>query len=357
MGDATHTDKCGVVDATLTPSRNDSANTSSPVVWVLADDRAGNRAQCLGVAERLGIEYTTKEIRFNALVRLPNALRGSTLFGITHKSAKMLHAPWPDVVIAAGRRTAPVARWIKRKSPQTKLVQLMWPDAGIADFDCIVLPAHDRDHKDTPQILRVLGAPHRITPQVLETAANTWRPKLAHLPSAARIAVLAGGSTKHGRFDDADFQQLGILVKKLSTNVNGSVLLTTSRRTGETGEKILLKHLENIPHHNHSWQLSKGEENPYPGYLALADAIVVTADSIAMCSEACATHKPVFIYQPASLSGKHQRFVDTLIGSGYAYPLNEDFVSEIRPLLKKTPLDSATTVANHIKNLLTFHQS
>lgn len=328
-----------------------SSDAAPPIIWVLADDRAGNRAQCLGVADRLGLDYLTKEIRFSWLVKLPNALRGASLRGITRKSANALRKPWPDVVIAAGRRTAPVARWIKRKSPKTKLVQLMWPDAGMADFDCIVLPSHDRDHKDTKQVIRVLGAPHRVTLQTLQKAAEQWHPVFTHLPTP-RIALLVGGSTKHGRFEDADFSRLATLASALASNVQGAVLLTTSRRTGETGENILMQHLGDIPHHNHSWLHSKGAENPYLGYLALADAIIVTADSIAMCSEACATHKPVFIYQPTALSAKHQRFVSTLIASGYAYPLDENFVSEIHPPLKPVPLDSAATVAKHIYQLL-----
>jgi mitochondrial fission protein ELM1 len=324
---------------------------NAPLVWVLADDRAGNRAQCLGVADRLSDSYLTKEIRFNALVRLPNALRGASRIGITKKSAQLLKKPWPDVVIAAGRRTAPVARWVKRQSPKTKLVQLMWPDAGAHEFDCVVLPSHDREHKDAPQVLRVLGAPHRITPDALKTASDTWQAEFAHLPSP-RIAVLAGGSSKHGSFSTTDFTHLGKLIKTFADNVHGSVMLTTSRRTGEMGEHALLKNLEDVPHHLHSWKQSKGSKNPYSGYLALADAIIVTADSIAMCSEACATHKPVYIYQPSTLAPKHQRFINTLIATGYAYPLDETFATELRKPMKKEPLDSAATVANHIRTLL-----
>lgn len=320
-----------------------------PLIWVLADDRAGNRAQCLGVADRLGMEYVTREIRYTALGALPNALRGRSLLGVTAETRKSLKAPWPDVVIAAGRRTAPVARWIKRQSHHTKLVQLMWPDCATADFDCIVLPSHDREHADTSQILRVLGAPHRVTPAVLDAAAAKWRDRLEHLPPGARIAVLVGGSTKHGAFEAADFHRLGALTVTLATSVRGTLMLTTSRRTGREGEKILLEHINNIPHHHHSWA-HQGAENPYLGYLALADAIIVTADSISMCSEACATHKPVFIYQPVSLSPKHARFVDTLIATGYAYPLEEGFVQELRSPLKHAPLDSAATVAEHIRS-------
>jgi hypothetical protein len=37
-------------------------------------------------------------------------------------------------------------------------------------------------------------------------------------------------------------------------------------------------------------------ENPYFGYLALAASVIVTGDSIAMLSDACATRKPVHIF-------------------------------------------------------------
>ena len=42
-------------------------------------------------------------------------------------------------------------------------------------------------------------------------------------------------------------------------------------------------------------------DNPYYGLLALADAIVVTEDSVSMVSEACATSAPVLL---ASLPGR-----------------------------------------------------
>lgn len=327
---------------------SDAARETQPIVWVLADDRAGNRAQCLGVADRLGFPFITKEIGYTALVKLPNALRGASLLGLSGKSKKALSAPWPDVVISAGRRSAPIARWIKKRSPRSKLVQLMWPDSGIADFDCIVLPSHDKDHADTPQILRVLGAPHRIQESLLESIRPKWQEKLAHIGTQTRIALLVGGSTKHGAFEKADFHRLGALTATLARSTESGVMITTSRRTGDAGESTLMEHLKPLPHHLHSWK-DKQAENPYLGYLALADAIVVTADSIAMCSEACATHKPVFIYQPNGLSAKHQRFVNTLIATGYAYPLEEDFVQEMRKPLKHNPLDSAETVAEHIR--------
>lgn len=318
-----------------------------PRIWVLADDRAGNRAQCLGVAERLGLPFDVKEIRYNAWVKLPNALRGASLIGVDRNSKAGLKSPWPDIIIAAGRRTAPIARYIKQHNPKAYLTQLMWPDAAQKDFDCIVLPSHDREHSNTPNVLRVLGAPHRITLATLEAAHRKWQPVFASLPSP-RIAVLVGGSSKHGTFSTQDFGELGRLTAKLAASVNAGLLITTSRRTGKQGEEALMNPLSTIPVHVHSWQNPQGD-NPYHGYLALADVIIVTGDSVAMCSEACASGKPVLIYVPDNLSAKHARFIDSLIAAGYAYPFSEEFTDALPHRLKDGILDSAMTVAQHIR--------
>lgn len=320
-----------------------------PTIWVLADDRAGNRAQVFGVAEKLGLPFDIKEIRYSTLGSLPNALRGVSLRGLTDQSQKRIQAPWPALVITAGRRCAPVARYIKKQSPKTRLVQLMWPDGGADAFDCIALPTHDREHKDAQNAVRTLGAPHRISPHLLMAARMKWKSEWDHLPEP-RIAVLLGGSSKHGTFKPADFTRLGKMARDAAQAQGGSLLITTSRRTGDEGETAFLKAIGDTPHFLHSWKSkTKPEDNPYMGFLALADAVLATADSIAMCSEACATGKPVYLYQPDDLSGKHQRFANTLIATGYAFPAEAGGIDPTRRPMKKEPLDSAQTIANHIR--------
>ncbi len=41
---------------------------SDKTIWVLADDRAGNNSQSLGVAEALGCETEVKKIRYTPWV-------------------------------------------------------------------------------------------------------------------------------------------------------------------------------------------------------------------------------------------------------------------------------------------------
>ena len=87
-----------------------------PLIWALLDDRAGNRSQCLGVADALGLAYTVKEVRYSLFAGLPNGFLGASLIGLSPDSRLEFQPPWPDVVIAAGRRAAPVARAIRKLS-------------------------------------------------------------------------------------------------------------------------------------------------------------------------------------------------------------------------------------------------
>lgn len=294
---------------------------NTPLIWVLADDRAGNINQALGVAEALALPFKRVDIRYTPLARLPNVIRGAGLMGVDSASRAGLVAPWPDLVIAAGRRTAPVARWIKRQSRgQTRLCQIMRPDSGEKDFDLIAVPAHDR-MVPRENVLEIPGAPHRITETRLLLEADRWRPRFKGLPGPL-YGVIIGGSTKKTTFTRAMADDLVSQVIDAARGAGASLLVTTSRRTGQENEKLIAGRLEDsgLPCHLHDW-MSK-DENPYFGYLGLADVLIVTGDSVSMCCEAAAAPGGVYIYAPEGLAGpRHQRLHQALYDGQYARPL------------------------------------
>lgn len=319
-----------------------------PSVWVLADDRAGNVSQAQGVAEALGWPFQVKHIPYTATAGLPNILRGRSLIGVERSARAGLAPPWPDVVIAAGRRTAPVARWIKARSGGVAyLCQIMWPGAaGIDDFDLIAVPTHDDLPGIRPNVLRITGAPHRVTDGRLAVERAKWSDRLGSLRSP-RIALIVGGSTKNRTFTPAMARELGRLAAGVAERSGGSLLITTSRRTGAEATQALMAAVPNASE-AFLWGTTAGE-NPYFAYLAMADAVIVTGDSVSMVSEACATTVPVYIYGPEGLvAPKHARLHRHLYGLGMAEPLGETFSRWSHP-----PLNAANDIAGLIRLSLT----
>ncbi len=351
-----------------------------PIIWLLIDDRPGNATQVRGVAEalasKLGVPFegetstiVEKKIEYTSFAKLPNVVRGSTLIGVTKETVGRIAGnaknPWPDVVIAAGRRTGPVARWIKKASRargfQTKIAQIMNPGkVGAAEFDLIAIPKHDceqplHNHKDpsgqkvdAPNVMRMMGAPHRFSQARLAAENEYWSGIMTALPHPY-IALFVGGATKSKPFPPKLAADLGARVNAMARELGGSVLLTTSRRTGAEAEAALRAAITE-PHYLYVWsqQGISGAPNPYAGYLALADVLVVTGDSVSMCSEACANPGPVYIYAPPGMvTKKHARLHHDLYASGYARAFDGNYDS-----WRHEPLNAAGDVAARIADLL-----
>jgi mitochondrial fission protein ELM1 len=314
-----------------------------PRVWVLADERPGNANQALGVAEALGWPFEVRELRFGRLARLPNLILGHSLAGLTENSRAGLAPPWPDVVIAAGRRSAPVARWLKERHPQAFLVQLMWPGSA-KGFDLIAVPEHDRA-RAAPNLIRTLGAPHRITAARLAEAGAAFAPLHADLPRPW-IACLIGGSSRHGGFAPDDAARLAHDAIALAEARGGSLLVVTSRRTGAACEQEVADGLAGSPHVLHRW--SRSGDNPYLGVLGSADAILVTADSASMCTEACASGRPVLLWRAGMrVPGKLERLHRRLEEDGHLQPIGAPWPGRMPPALRP-----AETVARAIRERL-----
>jgi mitochondrial fission protein ELM1 len=252
-------------------------------------------------------------------------------------------------VIAAGRRTAPVARKIGRLAGRRCfLAQIMHPGTGAGDFGLIAQPRHD-SRTGGGNIFPMTGAPHQLTAVRLAKEAKRWNGRFDDLPRPW-IAVIVGGTTRRRRFTGAMARDLGAAASKMAVSAGGSLLVTTSRRTGDATESLLSA--IDAPNRVYRWGQGEGEggegENPYLGYLALADAVVVSGDSASMCSEACAGRAPVYIFAPPALTApKHARLHADLYEQGYARPMTGTLEDWTHP-----PLNPATEVAAAIRERL-----
>ena len=290
-------------------------------IWILTDNRIGSRHQAEGIAHYLNkdeFNIISKNLNYTKLAGLPNFIRGRTLIGLDNSSKQLITSPYPDIVLSSTRRTAPIARYIKKHSPHAKLVQLIHiGKTGLKEFDKVFVPEHDMYKQKSPNIIYTIGAPHFITKEKLDLAKATWQQQFSNLPRPI-TALIIGGAIKKHPFSLENAPRLAKLVKDYKLQTGGSLLITTSRRTGKPAEQEIMKNLSSIPNYNYLWGASG--DNPYLGYLAIADDIIVTGDSVSMCSEASSTQKPVRIFTGSNwLTQKHLRFVNSLYNKQY-YP-------------------------------------
>ncbi|MBE9605208.1 mitochondrial fission ELM1 family protein [Acetobacteraceae bacterium H6797] len=310
-------------------------------VLVLADPRAGTAAQALGIAERLGVPFEVLPLEWGAGARIP--WPWPSLLGLTPAArARVRAAGKPDLVIAAGRRAAPVARWFGRRG--ARLVQAMRPGFGASAFDLLVLPRHD-EAGEGQNVITILGATHRLSPARLAKGREAWAAELGALPGP-RIAMLVGGAVKGEPMSEAAIRAMaeGAIALAGQGDGPGSIMATTSRRTGEAATKLLADALAAAPLGGYRlFRWGDAGPNPYDGFLAWADAIVVTGESVSMLSEAVAAGVPVFI-APAGGGRRHARLVQGLIEAGRARMLGS---AEGLPA-PLPPLDESGRVATQI---------
>ncbi|MDI3308452.1 MAG: mitochondrial fission ELM1 family protein [Acetobacteraceae bacterium] len=302
-----------------------------PSVWVLADPRTGTAAQALGIAERLDVPFRTVPLEWGALGRV--RWLWPTLAGLSPAARAAFRPPWPRLAISAGRRSAPVALWLGRRGVRT--VHCMLPGFGAGGFDLLVLGRHDAP-PERPDVLPILGATHRLSPARLAAAREEWA-ALVELPSP-RVALLVGGKVRAEGMEPALAAALGRHVAGFA----GSVLATTSRRTGAPAAAALAATLHAVPHRLFRW--GDAGPNPYHGFLAWADAVVVTGDSVSMLSEALATPGPVFIADPGGLSPRQRALHESLYAAGQARPL-----ARAPEPFARSPLDETGRVAAEIR--------
>lgn len=268
--------------------------TEAPRVWVLVDDRPGNRTQSIGLADALGWPYEVKTLHCGPLSGLHNRLLGASRLGISAKRSAALAAPWPDLIIAAGRRTAPVAQWIRARAEGRPRIVTLGRKAGddAAAVDLAVVPSYARLFPH-PKRLEI-GAPlHRLNSGQLEASQLRWQDPLGGRP-APRIAVLVGGSSGQYRIDPPTARQLAQDVCQMARERGGSVMATTSRRLSPAASHAFQEALDEDAW-LHLWR-PEAADNPYLGFLALADIFVITADSESMLAEATSLGRPVYVY-------------------------------------------------------------
>ncbi|MGE0626467.1 MAG: mitochondrial fission ELM1 family protein [Hyphomicrobiaceae bacterium] len=308
--------------------------------WLITDGKAGMVVQARGVADALGLAYETKLVNPKGIWKAVapwGPVAPKEQFG---RAGSAFAPPWPAVAIATGRASIPYMRALhKRAGLQTYCIILQDPKTGADAADLIWVPEHDR--RRGGNVITTLTSPHSFTAERLAALRADPPAAITALP-APRICVVLGGKNGIYRFTEADDDRLQAALAALG-RLGASFMITPSRRTHQRLIRAAEAGTRGSP--RILWDMTG--DNPYPDFLANADYLVVTADSVNMTGEACATGKPVWVFQPSGGSPKFRRFHEALRAYGATRPLPDEPKSLER--WDYRPLDAAGQIAREVE--------
>jgi uncharacterized protein len=272
-------------------ARMSNTRARTPNVWILRGPKAGDYAQLQLLARALDVPAVTKQLVFRSWELLLHAYPTPTLAALDRGRSDPLEAPWPDLVLTAGRRNELVALWIRAASGnRSRIVHVGRPWANPRRFDLVV---SNRQY--------LVGATDNVIVNDLPlidlnestrgAERATWGAKWAHLPRPWTV-VLVGGDSGPLVFTPEWARELAHRVNAHRARNGGSVLLTTSARTPTRSADALIQALDA----GYVFRWPSSEPSPFRGLLACGDEFVVTGDSMSMLAEATVTGKPVFLF-------------------------------------------------------------
>lgn len=241
----------------------------------------------------------------------------------------------PEMVVGVGQAVRPYLVQVKRHLPHCFAVHILDPYKDYDALDLVVIPAHE-PHTPRENIITTTALLTQVNSSMLvdvmeEVQAGAYpQLPLSALPMP-RYALMLGG--KHVG-DDLTVQDVELLLDIIQPKIQqqqGSLLISTSPRTNPALVPAVQARLT-VPHLLYDWRGERTMRNPYLAFLALADGVIVTGDSLRMLSEAASIQKSLWIYSPHDRPARYAALHTILYDGGYARPCtSQDFPQIFAP--------------------------
>lgn len=303
-------------------------------IWAVSDGRAGIENQALGLAEAIARRAPAQIVIKRVRLRTPWSWMPAGWTPLPRMALSIgsdpIEPPWPHIFIGCGRASIPFALGMRDWSAgRTLVVQLQDPRVNPREFDVVAPPIHDG--LEGPNVIPIVGACHRVTPEKIDQALLDYPTALEDL-SGPRIAVLIGGKSKRQDISARRAREIADALVAVQRQTGGALMVTLSRRTGEAARLQFRTWLA-----PHCAIFYEGDgANPYFAMLGAADHVFVTADSVNMATEAAATGKPIHVLAVDGPGGKLDRFHRSLAQRGCARPFTGKLESWTYPALVET---------------------
>ena len=336
---------------TTNPKRTDGAagpdNPGTPParIWVVSDGTAGMRLQSVALAEALVRarpgwtvdEYTITPHPFiRAVPRAAAMLPGLPLYGAADATPTSGNAPlarrphagrYPDILITCGRRMAGYALAMQRRAraeaTSMQSVHLQDPRLSPNLFDALLVPRHDRARGSN--VLVTTGSLNRLTLGGIQAAMMDMPSRWLETTRRTAVAVMLGGDNRRYKVTPEMGDAMADRLAAFARTSGAMLMIMASRRTPDgLVERVCAK----LPP-DAVMLPQKGEPNVYPGILGMAQAVIVSSDSVNMATEAAITGKPVMIApwrpateaNPSGESGRIRTFHDHMFAARHTVPL------------------------------------
>ncbi len=308
-------------------------------VLILNDGKAGHlkQSQALCAMLREGgfdvrvrvVDVVFKRGRGRRLLAVVGRLFGPRLLlrflplALTRQTHEELSAVFCDAVVSAGSSLAAVNLACAYEN-QARCVAIMRPGVfSSRQFDLVLMPEHDRP-RPQKNVLVTVGALSHVTREDLESDFNRLAEACPALKEATRrvprLGLLLGGDSKNYALTPSIAVFVCEQMKKALDAMDAELVLTTSRRTAPAVAGVVREYFGKDPRCR--LLVVASEHNPegaVGGIFFWSDVLVVSGDSISMVCEACASGKPVVVFEPHTKNApnKVQRFLDLIAGKHY----------------------------------------
>ena len=247
---------------------------------------------------------------------------------------------YPSIMVTCGRRMAGISMALKTRANQAgadlTTIHLQDPRLDPAFFDMLIVPQHDRVRGDN--VIVTKAALNRINQSRIAASANNV-PQQWQTAASPRVAVMIGGDNRRYKISHDMTKHMAQQLAAFAAANNANLFLIASQRCPDT----VLKYLQTALPPNHYMIATNEQPNPYPGILTMADAVIVTSDSVNMVSEAASTGKPVLIAYWRAEVGRIAKFHQTMHDGKHTAPL-----TELLPAGPFLPLDESATIRQQI---------
>jgi len=337
-------------------------------IVIIDDGRTGHLRQSQAIARELGevLRRKEKSVEENTVLLKWRAPWAVSLFSfyvylaqyfdllkredclkhfLTPESYKELMRFKADYVVSCGSQAAGI-NYILSQNHLAKSISILKP--GLLSQECfnaVVFPQHDKPRisRRTFTIMPKVS-PNLINEAYLKEQMEGLTNYYSHLKGNVRkkFGVLIGGNAKGVQLDDAQIHELIAQIKEAALHYNADILLTTSRRTPEAIEQIIIKGLKNFE--RCPLCIIANQRNvpeAVGGILGMSDLVIVSGESISMVSEALSSGKRTIVFSPRGQYAnkprdKYEEFALKLNDQGYLMVTSvTDMKAKIAQLLNR----------------------